>query len=103
MDPQNSNARYGLAQMYIAQGNISKAEDELRIFEEQKEFEGRKVALLRAVELEPRNPEPAFLLAKFYLEYQRLEEAVEILERIVSISPNFTKALSLLKQLSKPN
>ena len=49
LDPQNSNARYGLAQVYIGKGKVLEAERELSIFERQKEFEGRKKTLLRAV------------------------------------------------------
>ena len=103
LDPQNSNARYGLAQVYIGKGKVLEAERELSIFERQKEFEGRKKTLLRAVEREPRNPEPAFLLAEFYLEFNRRYEALEILERIVSLSPDFSKATVLLQQLLETN
>ncbi|MEE3234431.1 MAG: tetratricopeptide repeat protein [Candidatus Latescibacterota bacterium] len=103
IDSKNPSARYGLAQLYITKGKVSEAERELRLFERLKEFEGRKTNLLRAVERQPRNPEPAFLLAEFYLEFKRQKEAVEILERIVSLTPEFLKAAALLQQLSETN
>lgn len=103
IDSQNSNARYGLAQLYMERGELSKAEEELDDFQRLKEFEGRKKTLLRAVERQPRNPEPAFLLAKFYIEFDRKKEAKEILERISLVSPEFSKAQATLKQIAKTN
>ena len=103
IDSQNSNARYGLAQLYIARGDLSKAEEQLDNFQRLKEFEGRKKTLLRAVERQPRNPEPAYLLAKFYIEFDRQKEAIEILERICLLSPEFSKAQVTLKQIAKTN
>ena len=65
---------------------------ERRTFSKLKEYEGRLVPLRRAVEMAPRDPQAAYELAMLHMEYGRMQKGLDIIQRILKLHPNFTKA-----------
>jgi tetratricopeptide (TPR) repeat protein len=51
--------------------------------------EEAEAALRRAVDLEPSNDQSLYALARFYEHYQRYDEALECLERLVQLRPDY--------------
>ncbi|MGB0606391.1 MAG: tetratricopeptide repeat protein, partial [Candidatus Latescibacterota bacterium] len=98
LDPDNANAHYGLAQVLLAQGDAEEGTKLLSTFSTLKEYEGRLVPLKRAVEMAPRDPQAAYDLAMLHMEYGRMQKGLTILQRILKMHPDFTKAKDRIEE-----
>ncbi|MDH5714926.1 MAG: tetratricopeptide repeat protein [Candidatus Aminicenantes bacterium] len=103
LEPENYKFRLNLAELFLQQGEHSRAVDEFRILASKMMVAGNiaeaKEVLERIYRMEPENPEIVSSMADIYCQEENVDKAVETLERMLQSHPDNTLLLNKMGEL----
>ncbi len=103
LEPENYKFRLHLAELFLQEGEHSRAVNEFRAFATKMIAKGNiaeaKEVLERIYRMEPENPEIVSSMADVYCQEESVDKAVETLERMLQSHPDNTLLLNKMGEL----
>ncbi len=103
LEPENYKFRLHLAELFLQEGEHTRAIDEFRVLATKMMAKGNiveaKEILERIYKMEPENPEIVSSMADMYCQEESIDKAVETLERMLQSHPDNTLLLNKMGEL----